>query len=312
MVGDFTDGVHLPDGGRLLVAPAALVLPRLHHRQLRPARGGGAPAPHGARGRSGRRAADRRRPPQGRGHAGPRPTTTPAGVTAAFDLNLLARMNRELGRRLPPLRPSATARSGTRGSRGSRCTSRAARPRWSTWPARPSLFRAGETIHTESAYKWEPRAFDALAAIAGWQLVRTWSDDRAWFTAALHAGGVAGGAGGADRRGARGVAAACCRVASSRSNIEPAASLRTVAGYLQRCLGWGAAIRRLTATFTQRRCGSVIMSGRPFRSTRRANAAPTTRGGRRERARAGKRVRRDPGGLQETPKTGARMVHHRR
>ncbi len=49
----------------------------------------------------------------------------------------------------------------------------------------PFAFREGETIHTESSYKWEPRAFDALAAIAGWRLDRTWTDERAWFTVRL-------------------------------------------------------------------------------------------------------------------------------
>ena len=47
-------------------------------------------------------------------------------------------------------------------------------------------FRAGEIIHTESAYKWEPRAFDALAAIAGWRLERAWSDERAWFSVRVY------------------------------------------------------------------------------------------------------------------------------
>jgi uncharacterized SAM-dependent methyltransferase len=102
------------------------------------------------------------------------------GVTAAFDLNLLARMNRELAADF----------------RLSRFRHR------SVWNARISrvemhlesleaqvvgvagveiAFRAGETIHTESAYKWEPGAFDALAARAGWRLERAWTDRRAWF-----------------------------------------------------------------------------------------------------------------------------------
>jgi len=50
----------------------------------------------------------------------------------------------------------------------------------------PIQFRAGETIHTESAYKWEPRAFDALAALAGWRAEQSWSDELAWFTIRLY------------------------------------------------------------------------------------------------------------------------------
>ena len=107
------------------------------------------------------------------------------GVTAAFDLNLLARMNRELGGDFGSRR-SATTRSSTRGSRASRCTSRAWSPRSSTSPASAFAFREGETIHTESAYKWEPRSFDALALIAGWRPERTWTDERAWFAVKLY------------------------------------------------------------------------------------------------------------------------------
>jgi dimethylhistidine N-methyltransferase len=107
------------------------------------------------------------------------------GVTAAFDLNLLARMNREL---------SANFRL-------SRFRHRAV---WNAHLSRVEMhlesledqlvqvggveipFRAGETIHTESAYKWEPRAFDALAAIAGWRAEQSWSDPRAWFSVRLY------------------------------------------------------------------------------------------------------------------------------
>jgi dimethylhistidine N-methyltransferase len=107
------------------------------------------------------------------------------GVTAAFDLNLLARMNREL---------SADFRL-------SRFRHRAV---WNAHLSRVEMhlesledqvvqvggveipFRAGETIHTESAYKWEPRAFDALAAIAGWRAEQSWSDPRAWFSLRLY------------------------------------------------------------------------------------------------------------------------------
>lgn len=108
------------------------------------------------------------------------------GVTAAFDLNLLARMNRELG---ADFRLSGFRHRSIWDARLSRVEmhleSREAQ--LVHVAGAPFTFRAGETIHTESAYKWEPRAFDTLAAISGWQVVRTWTDDRAWFSLRLYA-----------------------------------------------------------------------------------------------------------------------------
>ncbi len=107
------------------------------------------------------------------------------GVTAAFDLNLLARMNRDLGAdfRLSQFRHRAVWNPHL---------SRVEMHLESTMDqvahlgGVPVLFRAGETIHTESAYKWEPRAFDALAALAGWRPEQAWADERAWFTVRLY------------------------------------------------------------------------------------------------------------------------------
>jgi L-histidine Nalpha-methyltransferase len=107
------------------------------------------------------------------------------GVTAAFDLNLLARMNRELG---ADFRLSQFRHRSIWDARLSRVEmhleSREAQVVHVA--GAPFAFRAGETIHTESAYKWEPRAFDALAAISGWRLERAWTDERAWFSVRLY------------------------------------------------------------------------------------------------------------------------------
>jgi len=108
------------------------------------------------------------------------------GVTAAFDLNLLARMNRELG---ADFRLSAFRHRSAWDPRRSRVemhleSQEAQRVRLD---GHSFSFRAGETLHTESAYKWEPAAFDALAAQAGWSLVRTWEDRRRWFSVRLYA-----------------------------------------------------------------------------------------------------------------------------
>jgi dimethylhistidine N-methyltransferase len=107
------------------------------------------------------------------------------GVTAAFDLNLLARMNRELGAdfRLSSFRHRAVWNARLSrvemhlAAQGAQAVSVA---------GRPFGFEDGETLHTESAYKWEPRAFDALAAIAGWRPEAAWTDERAWFALRLY------------------------------------------------------------------------------------------------------------------------------
>jgi dimethylhistidine N-methyltransferase len=109
----------------------------------------------------------------------------PRGVTAAFDLNLLSRMNRELG---GDFRLSAFRHRAVWDARLSRVEmhleSREAQA--AHVAGRSFAFAEGESIHTESAYKWETRAFDALAAISGWRPEAAWSDDRAWFTVKLY------------------------------------------------------------------------------------------------------------------------------
>jgi dimethylhistidine N-methyltransferase len=108
------------------------------------------------------------------------------GVTAAFDLNLLARMNRELG---GEFRLSSFRHRALWDGRRSRVEMHleAQEPLAVRVAGTTVHFAEGETIHTESAYKWEPRAFDTLAAIAGWRLERTFSDERAWFAVKVYA-----------------------------------------------------------------------------------------------------------------------------
>jgi L-histidine N-alpha-methyltransferase len=107
------------------------------------------------------------------------------GATAAFDLNLLARMNRELA---GDFRLSAFVHRAVWNERLSRVEMhlRSEEAQVASVAGRCFRFEEGETIHTESAYKWEPRAFDAIAAIAGWRPERAWSDDRAWFSVRLY------------------------------------------------------------------------------------------------------------------------------
>jgi L-histidine Nalpha-methyltransferase len=107
------------------------------------------------------------------------------GVTAAFDLNLLARINRELDGdfRLSQFRHRSVW--DPRLSRVEMHLESLEAQRVHVAGA-PFAFADGETIHTESSYKWDPRAFDALAAIGGWRLERAWNDERAWFSVRLY------------------------------------------------------------------------------------------------------------------------------
>jgi len=95
------------------------------------------------------------------------------GVTAAFNLNVLGRLNREAGAdfdlgsfrhhivwndadsriemHLRSLRDQSVRVGGDH-----------------IW------FREGETIHTENSYKWSLQAFDGLVRRAGWQTLRVW------------------------------------------------------------------------------------------------------------------------------------------
>lgn len=104
-----------------------------------------------------------------------------AGVTAAFNLNLLARINRELGGTfdLDAFRHEAVynPREGRiemhlESLRNQEVYVRGRRIR----------FRAGERIHTENSYKYTVSQFQELAGSAGWEPGRVWTDDGNLFS----------------------------------------------------------------------------------------------------------------------------------
>jgi L-histidine N-alpha-methyltransferase len=107
------------------------------------------------------------------------------GVTAAFDLNLLARMNRELG---GDFRLSAFRHRSLWDPVRSRVEMHleSVEDQEASVAGGTFRFAAGETIHTESAYKWGPHAFDELALAAGWRPQQRWSDERGWFSVMLY------------------------------------------------------------------------------------------------------------------------------
>jgi uncharacterized SAM-dependent methyltransferase len=108
----------------------------------------------------------------------------PLGVTAAFNLNLLARINRELGADLDLRAFRHVAFFEATESRiemhlESRVAQRV------RVGGRVIGFEAGERIHTENSYKYPVDAFTALAARAGWRPRAAWTDPRGWFAELL-------------------------------------------------------------------------------------------------------------------------------
>lgn len=98
-----------------------------------------------------------------------------AGVTAKFNLNVLRRINRELGGnfKLDAFEHHAFYNRERRRVE----MHLASRMRQKVTAAGASFdFRAGETIHTENSYKYSPQSFAALARGAGWTLLDSWTD----------------------------------------------------------------------------------------------------------------------------------------
>jgi len=98
-----------------------------------------------------------------------------AGVTAAFNLNLLARMQRELGAAVErdgfahyafynPLRSRVEMHLVSR------------RDQVIDLPGAGYRIGAGESIHTENSYKYAPAEFQDLARSAGWTADKYWTD----------------------------------------------------------------------------------------------------------------------------------------
>lgn len=96
------------------------------------------------------------------------------GVTAAFNLNLLSRINQELE---GDLRLDVFAHRAVWNDAESRVEMHleSLEAQVATVAGRRFAFRRGETIHTENSYKYAARAIEALAAEAGWRSVARWT-----------------------------------------------------------------------------------------------------------------------------------------
>lgn len=104
-----------------------------------------------------------------------------AGVTAAFNLNLLARINRELAGSfdLKAFRHHAIY-DAHEGRIEMHIVS--LKDQTVSVLGRQFGFRAGESIHTENSYKYTVEQFQELARAAGWTPRRVWLDEDRLFS----------------------------------------------------------------------------------------------------------------------------------
>jgi L-histidine N-alpha-methyltransferase len=108
------------------------------------------------------------------------------GVTAAFNLNLLGRINRELGGEfdLRSFRHRAIY-NPREGRMEMHLESRHVQTVAIAELGLEVPFVAGETIHTESSYKFDRELIAALAADTGFAVRQTWTDSAARFASNL-------------------------------------------------------------------------------------------------------------------------------
>ena len=103
------------------------------------------------------------------------------GVTAAFNLNLLTRLNREAA---SDFDTDAFAHRAVWNDAEGRIEMHleSLKPQSVTIAGTAFPFAQGETIHTENSYKHSVAGFRALAAGAGWTPARVWTDDAGLFS----------------------------------------------------------------------------------------------------------------------------------
>ena len=109
-----------------------------------------------------------------------------AGVTAAFNKNILERLNREL---------DADFDADTFAHRAvwNKAASRMEMHLVSRTAQKANIaaldlivdFAAGESIHTENSYKYQPGQIEALLTETGFSAESTWTDPKGWFAVCL-------------------------------------------------------------------------------------------------------------------------------
>jgi L-histidine Nalpha-methyltransferase len=109
-----------------------------------------------------------------------------AGVTAAFNKNLLVRLNRELAADFDPAAFRHRARWNPDRSRMEmHLESRIAQRVHLAALDLEVEFVAGETIHTENSYKFQPGQAESILAAAGFEPATSFTDARGWFAVVL-------------------------------------------------------------------------------------------------------------------------------
>jgi dimethylhistidine N-methyltransferase len=111
------------------------------------------------------------------------------GVTAAFNLNMLAYVNRLIGANFDVRDWQHRAVFNEVDSRIEMhlVAKRDVQVHWQAGGATHArAFASGEYIHTENSYKYTPEKFAALLQAAGFQAPTVWTDSQDWF-AVMHA-----------------------------------------------------------------------------------------------------------------------------
>ena len=102
------------------------------------------------------------------------------GVTAEFNLNVLARANRELDARFDLAQFEHHAFYNEREGRVEmHLVSR--RQQTVSMNGTKFFFAQGESIVTEHSYKYSPDEFRQLAVRVGWEVRQCWTDEKEWF-----------------------------------------------------------------------------------------------------------------------------------
>lgn len=107
-----------------------------------------------------------------------------AGVTAEFNLNLLARINRELDGDVPVDAFRHVARWNDLLAR-IEMHLEAVRDVTFKVAGQSFTMKAGETIHTENSHKYAPRSSTALLLAGGWTPLADWTDEAGRFSLIL-------------------------------------------------------------------------------------------------------------------------------
>lgn len=107
-----------------------------------------------------------------------------AGVTAAFTLNLLERMNRELDADFDVAAFEHEAFYNAAEGR-IEIYFRSLRPQLVTVAGHRFAFSAGERVHTEYSYKYDAADIAALSAAGGFDVKQVWTDPARLFAVAL-------------------------------------------------------------------------------------------------------------------------------